>query len=137
MPPGVRIGLIADWLNPCIVETVEELRARGACVDVIYPERELIRLDEVSVDHDLYVLKSGTAAALPLAGMLHALGAVTLNPYSPVVTLRNKVLVTHAVQAAGLPVPEPYPTSAPNRVALLLAVGPLILKPPRGSRGEG
>jgi glutathione synthase/RimK-type ligase-like ATP-grasp enzyme len=69
--------------------------------------------------------------------MLYALGAVTLNPYSTVVTLRNKVLVTHALQAAGLPVPESYLTSDPNHVASLLAVGPLILKPPRGSRGEG
>ena len=102
----MRIGLIADWLNPCIRAAIETLREMGATVDVAYPDRELIRLDQVAVRHDLYVLKSGTEAALSLGGMLHALGATTLNPYPVVVGLRNKVLVTNALQAAGLPVPE-------------------------------
>ncbi len=109
----------------------------GATVDVAYPDRELIRLDQVAVRHDLYVLKSGTEAALSLGGMLHALGAATLNPYPVVVGLRNKVLVTSALQAAGLPVPVTYMACDLNELSPLLMDGPLILKPHRGSRGEG
>jgi ribosomal protein S6--L-glutamate ligase len=133
----VRIGLIADWLNPCILAAIDMLEQMGATVDVAYPDRELIRLDQVAVQHDLYVLKSGTEAALSLGGLLHALGAATLNPYPVVVGLRNKVLVTHALQAAGVPVPETYLTCNPDHVSPLLVNGPLILKPQRGSRGEG
>src|SRR5690348_7144126 len=100
----MRIGLIADWLNPCVTEAIERLRSMGAQLDVILPDRELIRLDTVKPRHDLYVLKSGTDAALSLAGMLDAQGAATLNPYPVAVRLRNKFLVTHALQSAGLPV---------------------------------
>ena len=133
----MRIGLIADWLNPCISQAIDRVREMGTTLDVIFADQELVRLDTVRVRHDLYVLKSGTEAALSLAGMLHAEGGATLNPYPVVARMRNKLLVTHALQAAGLAVPESYMTSNLDDVQALLSSGPLILKPHRGSRGEG
>ena len=133
----MRIGIIADWLNPTMEEMIQLVAARGVVVDVIYPERQLTNLAHLRVDHDLYLLKSGTEPALSFGGALHALGAVTLNPYPTVAMMRNKVIVTRALQAAGVPTPNTYMTTRPQDFAPLLEAGPLILKPYRGSRGAG
>jgi ribosomal protein S6--L-glutamate ligase len=133
----MRIGIIADWLNPTMEEMIQLVAARGVVVDVIYPERQLTNLARLRVDHDLYLLKSGTEPALSFGGALHALGAVTLNPYPTVAMMRNKVIVTRALQAAGVPTPNTYMTTRPQDFAPLLEAGPLILKPYRGSRGVG
>jgi ribosomal protein S6--L-glutamate ligase len=133
----MRIGVIADWLNPNIEDMVARLRARRVDVDVLYPEQHLFRLADVRVVHDLYLLKSGADVALSLAGALHSLGTCTLNPYPTVVTLRNKILVTRILQAAGIPTPDTYVTARTADLLPLFADGALILKPYRGSRGEG
>ena len=88
-------------------------------------------------EHDLYLLKSGTEAALSLGGALYMLGAATLNPYPVVALMRNKIIVTCALEAAGIPVPESFITSTPSDLEALLTNGPLIQKPYRGSRGQG
>jgi ribosomal protein S6--L-glutamate ligase len=133
----VRICVLADWLNPIMRQTFDLLAERGVTVDVRYPDKELIDLASVKVEHDLYVLKSGTDVALSLAGLLHSLGARTVNPYQSVSMLRNKIVVTGGLGAAGVPVPETFVTNDPNDLDALLAEGPLIIKPYRGSRGEG
>src|SRR5438445_7192480 len=95
----MRIGVIADWLNPNMERLVQLLTEQGVHLDLIYPEKQMTDLSQVKVEHDLYLLKSGTEPALSLGGSLHVLGAVTLNPYPIVAMLRNKVIVMRALQA--------------------------------------
>ena len=133
----MRIGVIADWLNPNMQQLVELLRNRGVTLDLIYPEKQMTDLSQVKVEHDLYLLKSGTEPALSLGGSLHVLGAVTLNPYPVVSMLRNKVIVMRALQSVGVPVPDTYMTTNVSDFVPLLAAGPLIVKPYRGTRGRG
>ena len=132
----MRVGVILDWTNPVMTATFEQLSARVK-LDLICPEKQMFDLATVRVQNDLYILKSGTELALSMAGALHTLGAVTLNPYPIVAMMRNKVIVTRMLQNAGLPVPATYVASDPSEFAPLLDSGPLILKPYRGSRGAG
>lgn len=133
----MRIGIIADWLNPNMQQMVQLLSDRGVKLQLIYPEKQLTDLSQVRVENDLYLLKSGTEPALSLGGSLHVLGAITLNPYPVVQMLRNKVIVMRALQAAGVPVPDTYMTSDVADLVPLLEAGPLIIKPYRGTRGRG
>ena len=133
----MRIGIILDWMNPNIERAARLLSERGVKLDLIHPEKQLISLSRVRVENDLYLLKSGSDLALSLGGALHALGAATLNPYPTVAMMRNKIIVTRVLQAAGLPTPDTYVTTRPKDLTSLLESGPLILKPYRGSRGEG
>lgn len=133
----MRIGIIADWLNPNMERLVQLLTERGVTLDLLYPEKQMTDLAQVRVEHDLYLLKSGTEPALSLGGALHVLGAATLNPYPAVLMMRNKVIVMRALQAVGVPVPQTYMTTNVQDFAPLLAAGPLIFKPYRGTRGEG
>jgi ribosomal protein S6--L-glutamate ligase len=133
----MRICAIVDRVTPVFAGAVEVLTERGLGVDLLRPEAQPIDLAAVRVEHDLYLLKSGTDLALSLAGCLHAAGAATLNPYPTVATLRNKIVVTHALLRAGVPTPASYTAVDPRELVPLLHVGPLILKPFAGSRGEG
>jgi ribosomal protein S6--L-glutamate ligase len=133
----MRIGILVRWVNPTIAKTVEYLSAQGAVVDLIHPEEQTINLASLRIEHDLYVLKSGTEATLSMAGALHMIGAATLNPYLTALMLRNKIIVTRALQEAGIPTPETFVTPHPKDLAPFLEDGLLIIKPYRGSRGEG
>jgi ribosomal protein S6--L-glutamate ligase len=133
----VRIGVVLDWTNPTFGETFNILTDRGVKLDLLRPEDRMIDLDRLRVENDLYVLKSGTELALSVAGALHALGAVTLNPYPTVAMMRNKIIVTRMLRAAGLPTPETYVSLDAGEFRPLLGSGPLIVKPYRGSRGAG
>src|SRR5438067_13868974 len=133
----MRIGIILDWMNPNIERAVGLLSERGVRLDLIHPEKQLISLSRVRVESDQYLLKAGSDLALSLGGALHALGAATLNPYPTVAMMRNKIIVTRVLQAAGVPVPETYVANDPQAFRPLLDSGPLILKPYRGSRGQG
>lgn len=123
--------------SPIMPEVIERLRRRGCSVDVLHPDESVTDLSRVRVEHDLYVLKSGTDRALSLAGALHAQGAAILNPYPVAAALRDKVVATRVLQAAGVPVPETYLASRPSELASLLEGGALVVKPYRGSQGEG
>jgi ribosomal protein S6--L-glutamate ligase len=133
----MRVGIILDWANPNILEMIQLLSNRGVILDLIYPEKQLIDLSTVSVKNDLYLLKSGTDAAMSLAGALHALRAATLNPYPTVSLLRNKIIVMRVLQEAGVPVPQTFMANQTDDLVPLLDSGPLIIKPYRGSRGAG
>lgn len=133
----MRIGIIVRWVNPNLEEMVQELSLRGATVDLIYPDVQTTSLADWRVEHDLYLLKSGTESALSMAGALHVQGAAILNPYPTTVLLRNKIIVTRTLQAAGIPTPETYIAPEPEGLLPFLEEGPLIVKPYRGSRGEG
>lgn len=138
----MRIGMLMvkhpkNRKSPIMPEVIERLRSRGAVVDVLYPDETLTELSRLRVEHDLYVLKSGTDRALSVAGALHAQGASILNPYPTAAALRDKVVATRVLQAASVPVPETWLASSPAELVPLLADGPLVVKPYRGSQGRG
>ncbi|HSM87919.1 MAG TPA: ATP-grasp domain-containing protein [Candidatus Limnocylindrales bacterium] len=124
-------------ISPIMPVVVQLLKTWGCEVDIIYPEERVTPLSEIRVEHDLYILKSGTELALSLAGALHAVGARILNPYPVAATMRDKIASMRVLEAAGVPVPETYVTSHSRRLASLLDAGPLVLKPYRGSQGRG
>lgn len=123
--------------SPIMPEVVRLLSEWGATVDVLYPEEQLTDLARVRVEHDLYILKSGTDLALSLAGALHVAGGTILNPYPIAALLRDTIITTQILQAAGVPTPEAYVTGHPEELALLLDAGPVILKSCRNSGGRG
>lgn len=123
--------------SPIIPEVVRLLVEWGVTVDPIYPDEQLTDLAHIHVEHDLYVLKSGSDLALSLAGALHAAGAQIVNPYPVAAIMRDKIIATRVLQAAGLPVPSTYVTNHLEELAPLLDEGPLVIKPYRGSQGRG
>ena len=124
-------------LNPVFVELFALLEARGAALTLLYAEEELVRLDTLAVEADLYLLKSDTELALSLAVALESLGARVLNPASSSSVVRDKVLTAAALLGAGIPVPRSLVAARPAQLTPELARGPLILKPHRGYHGVG
>jgi ribosomal protein S6--L-glutamate ligase len=138
----VRIAMILvrhpqTRVSPVLPEVARLLREWGADVDVIEPDETVTDLGQLRVEHDLYVLKSGTDLALSLAGALHAQGATIVNPYPAALACRDKVVATRILQEAGAPVPQTWVTTRPWQLAGLLEDGPLVVKPTRGSQGRG
>ena len=109
----------------------------GVVVDVIHPVKQRLELSDVRVEHDLYVLKKTSRLALSIAGALHAQGAVIVNPYPVSVALRDKIITSRILQSAGVPTPDTYVASHPERLESLLDGGPLVVKPYQGSDGFG
>jgi ribosomal protein S6--L-glutamate ligase len=137
-----RIGVIMlsqpqARISPIMPEVVRLLTEWGAKVSVVHPERHLLELSRLRVEHDLYILKARTDMALSVAGCLHSEGAAILNPYPVSVMMRDKIVTARILQAAGVPTPKAYVASRPRQLAHLLEEGPLVLKPYRGSGGEG
>jgi ribosomal protein S6--L-glutamate ligase len=138
----MRIAMImvrhpATRISPIMPKVVGLLRDWGAHVEVIEPDETATDLAGVRVEHDLYVLKSGTDLALSLAGALHAQGATIVNPYPAAVACRDKVVATRVLQRAGVPVPQTWVTTRPGSLTGPLEHGPLVCKPARGSQGRG
>ena len=123
--------------SPNIANMIQLLSERGFSLDLIYPEKQPIQLRKVQIQNDLYLIKSGTPTSMSLAGALHALGAVTINPYPTVVMLQNKIIVTRVLQQAGVPTPETFIAHRPQDLATFLEEGALIVKPYKGFRGQG
>jgi ribosomal protein S6--L-glutamate ligase len=118
-------------------EVMRLLARRGIEVSVIYADEQPIDLTRLRLEHDLYVLKSGTETALSLGGALHALGATILNPYPVAVMCRDKIVASKTLERAGVPVPESYVVAQPAELGPLLDESPLVVKPYRGSQGRG
>jgi ribosomal protein S6--L-glutamate ligase len=113
------------------------LAETGAEVEFLFPDTALNDLAHVSVEHDLYVLKSGSALGLSMAGALHAAGAAILNPYPVAAMCRDKIVTSAVLARAGVPTPETWVTEDRDHLPGLLAGGPIVVKPFRGSRGVG
>jgi ribosomal protein S6--L-glutamate ligase len=116
---------------------VQALVDAGVVVHIIAAKGRLVDLSTVRVEHDLYVLKQISGLAASLAGALHAQGAALVNPYPVTVALRDKVIATRILQAAGVPTPATYVAMHPELLAPLLDQGPLVVKPYDGSGGHG
>lgn len=86
---------------------------------------------------DLCITKAKTPAALDLAERYHEAGVATYNPYPVTRLCRDKVATTHALEAAGVPVPATYTEHDARAFAPLLKDGPIIVKPYQGSQGAG
>lgn len=109
----------------------------GADVEFLFPDTSLNDLSHVRAEHDLYVLKSGSALGLSMAGALHAAGAQILNPYPVAAMCRDKIVTSAVLSAGGVPTPETWVTEDTGHLRGLLESGPIVVKPFRGSRGVG
>ncbi len=109
----------------------------GAEVEYLFPDASLNDLSRVRAEHDLYVLKSGSALGLSMAGALHAAGAAILNPYPVAAMCRDKIITSAVLSAGGVSTPETWVTEDPEQMRGLLDAGPIVVKPFRGSRGVG
>jgi ribosomal protein S6--L-glutamate ligase len=123
--------------NALIAPVADLLARAGATVELLHPDDDLTDVGAVRVEHDLYVLKSSSELGLSLAGALHDAGAAILNPYPAAARCRDKIRVTRALAAAGIPVPQTWITRRHRRLRDLLADGPVVIKPYRGARGVG
>jgi ribosomal protein S6--L-glutamate ligase len=118
-------------------ETFKILSRRGFEVEIGIPEEMILRPDRLVVTHDLYLLKSDTELALSLAGVLHAQGARVLNSYSCCLAVKDKIVATQRLHAAGIPTPSSWVTGDPALLRPLVEERALILKPYRGFHGAG
>jgi ribosomal protein S6--L-glutamate ligase len=130
----MKIGVItkrekATKSGSVMQEAVKILQAREVEVEQIYPEDGCIDVALTEPACDLYLLKSGTEAALSLAGVLHAAGAKILNHYPTVVAMRDKIVSTKMLQAADVPLPQTWFASEPGQLAGLLTQGAIVVKP--------
>jgi len=95
-----------------------------------------VELSSVHVEHDLYVLHKISGLALSLAGALHTLGATIVNSYPASAALRDKIVATRTLQAAGVPVPATYVATGTDALLPLLEDGPIVVKPYQGAGGH-
>src|SRR5213075_3447898 len=137
----VRIGFLlprychkSRSFMPAVVRMAGEL---GAAAEVVHPADRIVELSKVRVEHDLYVLRHTTSGlSLSLAGALHELGAAIVNPYPVSAALRDKIVATRTLQAAGVLTPATYVASHPAQLRPLLDSGPLVIKPYQGTGGH-
>src|SRR5438445_4290525 len=136
----VRIGFLLPHYShksksfmPAVVRLVGE---SGAVAEVVHPVDRVVDLSKVRVEHDLYVLRHTSGLSLSLAGALHELGAVVVNPYPVSAALRDKIVASRTLQAAGVPTPATYVASQPDQLLGLLDSGPLVVKPYQGTGGH-
>lgn len=123
--------------SPIFPEVIARLAQRNVHVDVVYPEEQVFDLGKVRVEHDLYVLKAKSEFSLSVAAALHSAGANIVNPYPVSLALRDKVAASQILLASGVPHPATFTTTDHLLLTSLLDDGPLVVKPYRGSQGEG
>jgi ribosomal protein S6--L-glutamate ligase len=138
----VKVSFLLDRgtpprMNPIVAEMCARLEARGVQVLLRFPEHELTRFDRLSIDSDLYVLKSNTNLAFSLATVVDWLHGRLLNRFEACLAARDKVVAAATLAAANIPAPRSFVTGHPAQFAAHLATGPLIVKPYRGAYGRG
>src|ERR1041385_7432486 len=92
--------------NLVLADVFAILKRKGFRVEIGIAESLLLRPEELSVKHDLYILKSHTDLWLSLAGVLHFQGARLLNPYLPCIAAQNKIMTAWRLRAARVPLPR-------------------------------
>src|SRR5919201_6862227 len=130
--PKLRIGFLLPRYPPCsrsfMPAVVRRLAESGTVVDVIHPVDRVMNLSQLRVEHDLYVLRHTSGVSLSLAGALHQLGAVIVNPFPTSAALADKIVVMRTLQAAGVRTPATYVASRPAELRSLLDSGPIVVK---------
>src|SRR5438270_1127262 len=136
----VRIGFLLPHYShksksfmPAIVRMLGE---SGAVAEVVHPLNGVLEISRVHVEHDLYVLRHTSRLSLSLAGALHELGAAIVNPYPVSMALRDKIVASRILRAAGVRTPATYVASHPDQLVPLLDLGPLVIKPYQGAGGH-
>jgi ribosomal protein S6--L-glutamate ligase len=124
-------------LNPVFAEVFRLLERQNVAVTVRYPEEELIRLDTLGVNADLYLLKSDTELALSLATALEGIGGRVLNAAQSCALAKDKIVAAAILERAGIPTPASVAAASPRQLTSHLHDGPLILKAHRGYHGAG
>ena len=105
--------------NQVLVGVFDILRGRGFHIEIGIAEQMLLQPEELSVKHDLYILKSHTEMWLSLAGVLHLQGARLLNPYLPCIATQNKIMTARRLHAAGVPIPRSWVTGNLNLLTVV------------------
>jgi ribosomal protein S6--L-glutamate ligase len=123
--------------NQVLAGVFDILRGRGCHVEIGIAEHMLLRPEKLTVNHDLYILKSHTELWLSLAGVLHLQGAKLLNPYFSCVATQNKIVTARRLHAARVPVPRSWVTGNLNLLSEVATGRPLVMKPFDGRRGNG
>src|SRR6184192_3995282 len=118
-------------------DIVTWLRQWGATAEPLHLGDDLIDVARVSLDHDLFVLKSRSDLAMSVAADLHGAGARLLNQYPVSALLRDRVVTFRVLRAAGVPVPETFAASHVSQLLPALDRGPLIIKPYRRYKKHG
>lgn len=119
-------------------EVVGLLSEKNVSVETIYPEESATDIFNLRLQYDLYILKSSSEIALCYASALHTAGALILNPYPAVAKMKDKIVTTKVLQAAGAPIPEAYFAAEAMQLAPWLSEGALVIKPFwAGSKGRG
>ena len=124
-------------LNPIFADVFGRLERAGVKVAVRFPEEELIRLDDLAIDADLYCLKSDGEMALSLATALHGMGARIMNSLEATLLAKDKVAAAFLLTRAGIPAPGAFVAPMATDLRARLNRGPLMLKPHRGYHGAG
>jgi glutathione synthase/RimK-type ligase-like ATP-grasp enzyme len=128
---------LGDPEAPVMSAAAADLEARGFSVTSVLFSKVLQDLDSMEVDADLYISKASTELQISLAGILHDRGARLLNTWESSSYVRDKARVTAALKAAGLPVPKTCIASDVRSAAGALGGLPVIVKPVRGTSGQG
>jgi mannitol-1-phosphate 5-dehydrogenase len=123
--------------NPILADVFARLEARGVHVTALYPEEEAVRLDTLTVEADVYFLKSDTEMSFSLAMALQSIGARVVNDCRASALAKDKTLAAAILHKAGLPAPPSRMAAQPFQLAPMLAEGPVIFKPYRGYHGAG
>ncbi len=124
-------------LNPIMADVFKRLETNGVEVIARYPEEELVRLDTVTLEADLYGLKSDSEMALSLATVFEGMGGRIMNSVSGTLRAKDKLLAAATLHHSGIPTPRSIAVARPEQLRSELLAGPLILKPPRGYHGAG
>jgi len=122
--------------GPVLSEVFEILMRKNFEIESAKVEEMLLRSDLLKPTHDLYLLKSDTELSLSIAGILHSHGARLLNPYPSCVVIRDKIISSNVLRAAGIPTPPSWITHDLNLLLPIVEKWPLIIKPYRGFHGR-
>jgi glutathione synthase/RimK-type ligase-like ATP-grasp enzyme len=123
--------------RPVLSQLFKLLKQRGFQVELGFGEEMLTLTNDITIEKDLYILKSHSAFWMSIAGILHNKGAHILNPYPNSLATINKIVMTEQLRAAGIPTPRSWITGDLAYLESLLEKMPLIIKPYNGNRGNG
>jgi ribosomal protein S6--L-glutamate ligase len=111
------------------------LRAEGARIQTWQDAPDLS--PAVFADADLVMLRSVHPATAELARAGAPRGAAWCNLPGATEVVADRIETWRRLRAAGLPVPSARVVHDPRAVAAIAADGPVVVKTPLGSRGEG